>query len=730
MDHDDTKSFLGDERRLRKLIAGLAGVVAATVATIIPAIFFLTAYLYESERLARAAEIDAVNISRRIFSNPELWRFEFHRLEEIVIRGPSTAVADHHLIFDQQGKVIAKIGDARPGPVLRAEAFLSDGLQVVGRVQVSTSLWPVLIRTGWAALVSTGLAVATWVVLRVLPLRIVDRTLARLAESQAELDARVVDLSSTNARLKTEITERKEAQAQLVQASTLFNTAFEQDAMGMALRAVDPYNSRWLRVNQKFCDMFGYTREELLQLTSVEISLPDERHLAVKYNKLLLRGDLSSYSREKRYLRKDGTVIWTNVWLSAVHDPEGNPTQIISVIQDITERKEAQAQLVQATKMATLGEMASNIAHELNQPLTVVGMAAQNSLLGIEEDGCDIDFLRGKLATIVEQTHRMGGIVNHMRLFSRKDEANLESFDPVNSVGGAVGLIAKQLEGSGIELEEDLPATCRNVSGHPSRLEQVVLNLLTNARDAVLGKSDSAKFVNRNPAPTVRVSLVDDTGGNTVVISVADNGGGISEDVLERVFDPFFTTKSEGHGTGLGLSISYSIIDAMGGRLEAKNTDGGVMFRITLPVSAHGPGAVARPPNRKRAKPRPGNPGSTLPRILFVDDEKDIVAEVAEYLVYEGYDVATAGNGWEALELHKSRPADVVITDWLMPGMGGNELIRRLRETEPDLPILVMTGHTTFGDDQDIVAEGASVVLKKPIDLRELTERMRQMVGE
>ena len=134
-------------------------------------------------------------------------------------------------------------------------------------------------------------------------------------------------------------------QVQHSAAVELFNTVFVQDAMGMASRAVDPHNSRWLRVNQKFCDMLGYTREELLQLTSVDISLPDERHLAVKYNEQLLRGDLRSYSREKRYLRKDGTAIWTQIWLSAVLYPDDNPTQIISVIQDISERKEATRKL-------------------------------------------------------------------------------------------------------------------------------------------------------------------------------------------------------------------------------------------------------------------------------------------------------------------------------------------------------------------------------------------------
>ena len=224
----------------------------------------------------------------------------------------------------------------------------------------------------------------------------------------------------------------------------------------------------------------------------------------------------------------------------------------------------------------------------------------------------------------------------------------------------------------------------------------------------------------------VRISLVDDTGANTVVISVADNGGGIAKEALERVFDPFFTAKTGGHGTGLGLSISYSIIDAMDGRLEAENADGGAMFRITLPVSADGPVAADRRKGKKQ-KTRTRRPEADLPRVLIVDDEQAIVAEVANYLRRKGYDVVTAGNGREALELQKSRPADVAITDLLMPDMRGDELIRRLRETQPDLPILVMTGHTTFGDDRKVVVDGASAVLKKPIVLQELTESLKEL---
>ncbi len=256
-----------------------------------------------------------------------------------------------------------------------------------------------------------------------------------------------------------------------------------------------------------------------------------------------------------------------------------------------------------------------------------------------------------------------------------------------------------------------------------------MLNLLNNARDAVLGALESARSGKGRPAPKVRVSLVDDKRRKTVVISVADNGGGIPDQALGRIFDPFFTTKKEGQGTGLGLSISYSIIDAMGGRLEAQNADDGAVFRITLPVSADRPYAREGPPKGEKRKPPTCKPRSHLPRVLVVDDEEAIVEEVAEYLRRKGYDVATAGNAAEALELQRSRPADMVITDLLMPGMGGNELIRRLRHTDPQLPVVVMTGHTTVGDEQGIVAEGASIVLQKPVSLHELSEHLQQIVN-
>ncbi|MCH7692396.1 MAG: PAS domain S-box protein [Proteobacteria bacterium] len=644
-----------------------------------------------------------------------------------------------------------------------------------------------------------------------------------------------------------DITERKRAEEQ-------FRSYFDLRLVGSAIFAPD---KRWIEVNDKLCDLFGYTRDELMRLTWVDLTHPDDLAENLRLFDRLLAGDGDdAYMVDKRFIRKNGEPLPASVSVQCVRRPDGAPDYFILLVQDLTERrhaeealreseerfrtmaanipgnvyrrilhpdgritwahlspglrdlmeldpdavmerpellldtlhpedralwhdalrksaatlepfileyrrirpsgtvvwlrsiarphrrdngdvvwdgvalditeeKEAEARLVQASKLATLGEMASGIAHELNQPLSVVGMAAELSLMSMEEGEFDTEFVRKKLETIVGQKERMAAIVNHMRLFSRKDKAELESFDPLQSVSGAVRLIGKQFHASGIDLEEDLPVSSRHVSGHPAQLEQVVLNLLTNARDAVIGKMDDGGSGGRRIESKVRVSLVDDKRRKTVVISVADNGGGISEPALERVFDPFFTTKTEGHGTGLGLSISYSIIDSMGGRLEARNVNGGATFQISLPVSTVGLGAGEGRPGGKKPQSRTEEPDSDLPRILVVDDEEAVVAEVAEYLRRKGYDVVTAGNGREALKVHRARPADLVITDLLMPGMGGNELIQRLRRSDPDLPIVVVTGHTTFGDDRDVVAEGASVVLKKPIVLRELTDSLK-----
>jgi PAS domain S-box-containing protein len=264
-------------------------------------------------------------------------------------------------------------------------------------------------------------------------------------------------------------------------------------------------------------------------------------------------------------------------------DAAGKVIGVVGVGQDITElnqvrveqekeRKEATAQIIQSSKLATLGEMATSVAHELNQPLNVIRMAAGNSRRKISKGTVDPEYLNDKLERIEAQTARAAAIIDHMRMFGRKANEEPEPVNPRAVVANALDLIGEQLRLAGIEIVTKFSEDCPSVLGHRIQMEQVILNLLTNARDAMAENEGEKKI-------TLRV-FEDDKG---VHISSEDAGVGIPEDVLPRIFEPFYTSKEMGKGTGLGLSVSYGIINDMNGIIVADNINGGARFTITLP---------------------------------------------------------------------------------------------------------------------------------------------------
>ncbi len=247
--------------------------------------------------------------------------------------------------------------------------------------------------------------------------------------------------------------------------------------------------------------------------------------------------------------------------------------------KEIKERKTMQAQLIQSSKMATLGEMATGVAHELNQPLNIISMAAHNILRKARKGDLKDDFLTEKINRISLQIERAAEIIDHMRIFGRKPSAVTEELDPVATVHSAFDMIGQQLKLAGIKVNFDHPETCRAVKGHRVQMEQVLLNLLGNARDAINSNEKAT-------GKSINIAVADDPVNDHILISVEDTGGGIDDEVLEHVFEPFFTTKEVGKGTGLGLSISYGIIEEMGGSIAVRNVDGGCRFNITLPTVA------------------------------------------------------------------------------------------------------------------------------------------------
>ena len=261
-----------------------------------------------------------------------------------------------------------------------------------------------------------------------------------------------------------------------------------------------------------------------------------------------------------------------------VFDENGQLLEIHAVGRDDTELQKARQMLNQSAKMAVLGEMATGLAHEVNQPLNVMRIALSNTNKSIDNGTATPDYLKNKLGRIEQQIDRAAKIVNHMRIFGRRSEVEGELFSPDEAVEGALTLIREGELSKDIDLSISLGGSPQ-VKGHGDQLEQVVINLLVNAKDALLSKRD------KEPGFEPRIWVTSDHGDGRVVLLVRDNGGGIDPLLIDRVFDPFFTTKPVGKGTGLGLSVSYGLVNQMGGKLSVTNEDGGACFRIELPIA-------------------------------------------------------------------------------------------------------------------------------------------------
>jgi C4-dicarboxylate-specific signal transduction histidine kinase len=296
--------------------------------------------------------------------------------------------------------------------------------------------------------------------------------------------------------------------------------------------------------------------------------------------------DSSQFPRsfERTVKMRDGSrriIQWT---ATALTDIGGSVRMVIVIGIDNTERWRTELALYQASKLTTLGEMATAMAHELNQPLNVISLAAENLMVKLQRGTADEDFIANKVVRITSQVDRAAKIINHMRIFGRQPDGGFVPIDPRKSVENALDLLGQTLKISGIKVTVRMAEECPPVLGHATLLEQVVINLLNNAHDAILAHVPDICPAGGGRA--IDLEVAHDAESDQVVISVQDTGGGIPDAALSRLFDPFFTTKPVGKGTGLGLSVTFGIINDMKGRIEAENRNGGARFTIYLPCIA------------------------------------------------------------------------------------------------------------------------------------------------
>jgi len=383
------------------------------------------------------------------------------------------------------------------------------------------------------------------------------------------------------------------------------------------------------------------------------------------------------------------------------------------------ERKLLQAQLLQAQKMESIGRLAGGVAHDFNNILTAILSYAELSLMKLPEH----DPLRGHLISIQEASEKAATLTHQLLAFSRRQVLEMKVVDLNDVIRGLAKMLTRMI-GEDMPLELRTGATASFVRADEGQIEQVLMNLAVNARDAMpSGGRLVIETADANPDDAVLKSQGVADPGQYVMLSVTDSGAGMSAEVRERIFEPFFTTKELGRGTGLGLATVYGIVKQHGGHIIVDSEPGkGTIFRILLPLTA-GPGP------QQAAEPSGPLPEGTE-TLLVVEDDELVRGLIDEVLAPLGYRVLTTASGDEALKTSDSFPGhvDLLLTDVVMPGMNGRQLAEVMRTRRPGIKVLFMSGYTQDALSTQGILEPGVALIHKPLRAGTLARQIRQVL--
>lgn len=511
----------------------------------------------------------------------------------------------------------------------------------------------------------------------------------------------------------TDVTGLREANERLQQSEERFRGMVEHISFGILTLDAE---GRILAANPAFRAIAG---DDCAAAPAADLLPAAEPPLAEAMATLDRDPAIRAATAESRLRRADGETGDARLVLTRLGDD--GAARYLLVVEDVTEQRRIEKALHHASKLALLGEMSASLAHEISQPLNIIRLAAETAMLALDEG--DASTIREKFEIIGGQSDRLRETIDYIQAFSRRDTGAKRCFDLRQAIANVAGLLAPQCAGGGIRLVRDLPDAPLPVLGQPHQAEQVLLNLLRNAIDAIAERRKSS------PGGDDEIAVRATAEAGTVAVEIADTGTGIRPEDMAHLFDPFFTRKSEGKGTGLGLSISLNLIGGMGGRIAAENrAEGGCRFRIVLPLADRPVEAPAAPPPPAASAARPAAEAARL-SILVVDDEVLATQEIAAYLRKRGHAVATAADGTEARARLAEADVDILITDLHMPGGGGHDLMAFVAAEYPHVAIVVITGQPLR--DREALAQlesGADAVLRKPVSLRELDETLGTLV--
>ena len=526
------------------------------------------------------------------------------------------------------------------------------------------------------------------------------------------LGAMMISIFCFSLRLLLTQKQQRRTMDALLASESRYRNLFERNMAGLYVSTLE---GRILDCNQAFCDVFGYTREELLQLDSSELYVGGNQERSAMLAEL---EHGPKHGAEHSYVRKDGHRIWTLENYSITTDENGRRV-LEGAVLDATERHSLEQQLQQAQKMESVGQLAGGVAHDFNNLLTVMRGYSDLQL----EKTAPSDPIHGYAEQINAAADRAAGLTRQLLAFSRQQVMQARVVN-LNTLLHDFEKLLGRLIGEDIEMRIVFADDLGNVKVDAGQIEQVVMNLVTNARDAMpdggtltLETSNielDGLFLDRHPYVVP---------GPYVRLAISDTGSGMDVETRKRVFDPFFTTKEVGKGTGLGLSTSYGIVKQSQGYIEVYSEVGhGSTFVIYLPRL--GPGAAPLPAEKATAARRGDE------TILLVEDDRQVRALTQSILESYGYRVLAAEepNQTEAICIRHSGSIKLLLADMIMPKMNGRDVARRVAARIPAVRVLYMSGFPTHNIVNQGMLEPGIFFLQKPFTAVALASKVREVL--
>jgi PAS domain S-box-containing protein len=549
-----------------------------------------------------------------------------------------------------------------------------------------------------------------------------------------EVSLKVVNLQGEDRALAVvrDISERKKAEEALRNSEENYRLLFESNISGIAITV----DGRIVRANKALCDIHRLSPEAITGMSPLDFVAPQHREELRGKQEALDRGEIAMYSGNFRIVRGDGTAGWVEVRTGPM-TWEGKPARL-AIVQDVTERVRLENDLREVQKMEAVGQLAGGIAHDFNNLLTGILCSAQ-----LLKTGPGVPKGVYETADVIEKAARRAAELTSQLLgFARRGKHQ----DIPVDLGATIRTVIRLMGGAidpHITVEALLPPAPVWVHGDPAQMEQVLLNLAMNARDAMSG-GGRLTFA-AEPADLDAAACAGRPGarpGRYIVLRVSDTGCGIQEEVRDRIFEPFFTTKPAGKGTGMGLAMVYGIARNHGGWVEVDSAVGkGTTFRVYLPAAAgetpqgagRGEGGAAKKGRRPRAaagksaagkRPAAGKRADRTPApyVLVVDDDEMVRKSLTRMLASLGYSVVTAANGREAVTTYGmfGSSVGVVIIDMAMPDLDGRECFLALHRLNPQVKAILCTGGPADAAARDLVGKGLVDFLQKPYRAEQL----------